>query len=97
MIKFKKAKYKFIKIKKKKYYFYTIEWMDIVGDAGHATSEEFNNMIPAAMTTHAYVYSNDRKAVRTFSSYDNNDEVFSDRNVFPKGCIKKMRRTDADS
>ena len=30
--------------------------------------------------------------VKTFASYDANFESFSDRNVFPKGCIKKIER-----
>ena len=30
--------------------------------------------------------------VETFASYEENDELFSDRNVFPKGCIKKMEK-----
>ena len=38
----KKSKYKHIVINKKKYYFYKIKWIDITGDAGHATAEEFD-------------------------------------------------------
>jgi len=38
------------------------------------------------------VYEKDNKNVRTFGSYEHNDELFSDRNVFPKGCIIKMER-----
>ena len=30
--------------------------------------------------------------VRTFASYEINDELFSDRNVFPIGCIVKMEK-----
>jgi hypothetical protein len=44
------------------------------------------------MVTHAYVLNKDKNNVRTFASYEENDELFSDRNVFPKGCIKKMER-----
>ena len=55
----KKSKYRNVVINKKRYYFYKIEWLDILGDSGHA---------------------------------DNNDEVFSDRNVYPIGCIKKMEK-----
>ena len=49
-------------------------------------------MVPSVMITHAYVYEKDNKCVRTFASYDDSDGLFSDRNVFPKGCIKKMER-----
>ena len=37
----KKSKYRHILIKDKKYYFYKIKWVDITGDSGHATAEEF--------------------------------------------------------
>ena len=89
---YKKSKYRNCVINKKRYYFYQITWLDIAGDAGHATATEFDNMKPAEMTTNAYIYSKDNKILRTFASYDNNDEVFSDRNVYPIGCIKKLEK-----
>ena len=88
----KKSKYKSIVINKKRYYFYKIVWLDILGDSGHADSEEFNQMKPAEMVTHAYIFYNDSKVLKTFASYDANSECFSDRNVFPKGCIKKLEK-----
>ena len=45
-------------------------------------------MMPSVMITHAYLLCKDRKNVRTFASYEENDELFSDRNVFPRGCVK---------
>jgi len=39
--KLKKSKYKSVVIKKKRYYFYKITWVDITGDSGHATEIEF--------------------------------------------------------
>ena len=45
------------------------------------------------MVSHAYVWNRDSKHVWTFASYEENDELFSDRNVFPKGCIIKMEKT----
>jgi hypothetical protein len=45
----KKSKYKFAVIDKKKYYFYKIIWLDILGDSGHATIKEFDEMKPAEM------------------------------------------------
>ena len=49
----KKSKYKSIVINKKRYYFYKITWLDILGDAGHSDSNEFMAMNPAVMITHA--------------------------------------------
>ena len=88
----KKSKYKSVVINKKRYYFYKIVWLDILGDSGHADIDEFNQMKPAEMVTHAYVFYNDSKVLKTFASYDSQFESFSDRNVFPKGCIKKMEK-----
>jgi len=88
----KKSKYKHTVIKNKKYYFYSITWLDITGDSGHATAEEFEKFKPSVMVTQAYLFSKDKKNVRTFASYEDGDELFSDRNVFPKGCIVKMEK-----
>ena len=88
----KKSKYKSVVIKKKRYYFYKITWLDITGDAGHASSFDFMGFMPSIMVTHAYMFSKDRKYVRTFASYEEGDELFSDRNVFPIGCILKMEK-----
>ena len=88
----KKSKYRSIVINKKRYYFYKIVWLDILGDSGHADVNEFMDMKPAEMITHAYVFYDDSKVLKTFASYDSNSECFSDRNVFPKGCIKKMEK-----
>jgi hypothetical protein len=88
----KKSKYRHVVIKKKKYFFYSITWLDITGDSGHATSEEFLKFKPSVMVTQAYLFSKDKKNVKTFASYEEGDELFSDRNVFPKGCIVKIER-----
>jgi hypothetical protein len=88
----KKAGYKSIVINKRRYYFYRISWVDITGDAGHATAEEFDKFEASTMITLAYVYKKDKKFLRTFASYDDKDEVFSDRNIFPIGCILKMEK-----
>ena len=88
----KKSKFRHISIGKKKYYFYEIKWIDILGDSSHASEAEFNQMKPAQMTTNAYVFKKDKKHIWTFASYD--DETFSDRNVFPIGCIKEMKKIE---
>ena len=90
----KKSKYKHAIINKKKYYFYSIRWLDITGDAGHATPEEFDKFDCAVMVTQAYVYKKTNKFLWTFASYEQGDELFSDRNIFPKGCILKMEKVN---
>ena len=88
----KKSKYKHIVINKKKYYFHKIHWIDITGDAGHATADEFDKFECAKMVTFAYVYKKTKKFMWTFASYDQKDEAYSDRNVFPIKCITKMEK-----
>ena len=88
----KKSKYKSVVIKKKRYYFYKITWVDITGDSGHATEHDFLGFMPSVMVTHAYMFNKDKKNIRTFASYEEGDELFSDRNVFPVGCILKMEK-----
>ena len=88
----KKSKYKSVVIKKKRYYFYKIPLVDITGDAGVADLHTASGFMPSQMITHAYLLNKDRKNVRTFASYEVNDELFSDRNVFPIGCIVKMEK-----
>ncbi len=44
------------------------------------------------MITQAYVFKKTKKHLITFSSYDTTDEVFSDTNIFPMGCIVSMEK-----
>ncbi len=88
----KKSKYRHVVIKNKKYYFYSITWLDITGDSGHATADDFTKFKPSVMVTQAYLFSKDKKNIKTFASYEEGDELFSDRNVFPRGCIVKMEK-----
>ena len=88
----KKSKYKSVVIKKKRYYFYKIKWFDPTGDSGHANAHDSLGLTPSKMVTHAYLFFKDIKNVWTFASYEDNDDLFSDRNVFPKGCSVKMER-----
>ena len=88
----KKSKYKSVVIKKKRYYFYKITWVDITGGFFACRFTYSLGMMPSVMITHAYLLCKDRKNVRTFASYEENDELFSDRNVFPRGCVLKMEK-----
>ena len=38
------------------------------------------------------LFKKDRKNLWTFASYEQGDELFSDRNVYPLGCIMKMEK-----
>ena len=40
----RKKRYKHALINKKKYYFHTIKWLDITGDAGHKSKEEMDKL-----------------------------------------------------
>ena len=90
----KKSKYKSVVIKKKRYYFYEITWIDPTGDSGHATAHDSLGLLPATMITHAYLFDKNKKYIWTFASYEKDDELFSDRNVFPRGCIIKMEKVN---
>ena len=88
----KKSKYKHISINKKKYYFYKIKWLDITADGGHATPDEFDKFECSKMVTFAYVYKRNKKFLWTFASFDEKDEAYSDRNIFPRGVITEMKK-----
>ena len=90
----KKSKYKHVSIAKKKYYFYKISWLDITADGGHATAAEFDSFECSKMITLGYVYKKTKKFLYTFASYDQKDAVYSDRNIFPIGCIINMQRVN---
>lgn len=91
-MKSKKSKYKSVVINKKRYYLYKITWLDILGDSGHADAQEFKDMKPAVMISYGYVFSKDNNMLKTFASHDNSSESFSDRNVYPIGCVRKLEK-----
>ena len=70
----KKSKYIHVVIKNKKYYFYSITWVDITGESSHATAEEFDKFAACVMLTQAYVYKKTKKFLYTFSTYDTIEE-----------------------
>ena len=79
-------------IKKKKFYMYKITWIDITGEEDHADIEQFDKMNYSTLITYGFLYSKNNKMIKTFSTYDTEDEIFSGRNVFPIGCIKKIEK-----
>jgi len=90
----KKSKYQHVVINKQRYYFYKIHWLDITADGGHATIEEFDKFECSKMITFGYIYKKTKKFIWTFSSYDTKEEVFSDRNIMPMGCVLKLEKKD---
>ena len=48
--------------------------------------------MPSIMVTHGYIYKKTKNSFGLFASYEDKDELFSDRNVFPIGCIIKMEK-----
>ena len=83
---------KYIKLNKKKYYFNEIKWFDILGDTGHANYQEFKEMQPVVMITNAYIFSQDNFVIKTFSSYAEYEECFSDLNVIPRCCVISVKK-----
>ena len=59
----KKSKYKSVVIKKKRYYFYKITWVDPTGDSGHANAHDSLGLTPSKMVTHAYLFHKDKKNI----------------------------------
>jgi len=90
----KKSKYRHISIAKKKYFYYKIKWQDILGDSGHANTKEFDAMRPAIKITYGFIYKKDRKYLWTFNTYDEKDDEFTDRNVFPMGCVINIEKIE---
>ena len=85
------SKYKHVAINKKKYYFFKISWLSITADGGHATAPEVDAFECSKMITFGYVYRKTKKFLYTFASYDEKDEVFSDRNIFTLSLIHICR------
>jgi|TARA_R110000796_G_scaffold46700_1_gene112942 hypothetical protein len=92
MVKQKKATFRTTIINKKKYYFYTIKWQDILGSSGWSHSEELIKFEPSIMISQAYVFLKNKKKLVTFASYDTQEESFADCNAYPMGCIISMEK-----
>ena len=43
-------------IKKKRYYFYSIRWVDIMGEADHAHPSQFEDMNYCTLITYGFVF-----------------------------------------
>lgn len=90
----RKPKYHEANVNNKKYYLYEIIWEDITGDSGHASTEDLIHMKPAIKSTIAYIVEEDEKYLWTASTNDVKDDEWSDRNVFPLGCILSKKKIE---
>ena len=76
----------------RKYYFYTNPLAHQGTHFRAQVKEEIDKLPISKMITQAYVFKKTKKFLTTFSSYDETDEVFSDTNIFPMGCIISMEK-----
>ena len=74
------------------YELHKIRWLDIVGDSTLGTAEEFDKMTCAEIISIAYIYKKTEKFLYIFSSYQENEVGFGDRNIIPMGCILKIEK-----
>jgi len=49
------------------------------------------------MVSFGYIYKKTKRFIWTFASYDEKDEAYSDRNVFPTGCITRLEKLNVES
>jgi|TARA_B100001057_G_scaffold393421_1_gene402301 hypothetical protein len=79
-----------------KYKKYRIVFLDPTGDSGWQSEKDLKEFTPEECVIEAYVYSKDKKIVRTFASFSINkgskEITFADTNVIPRACIKTIRR-----
>ena len=60
----------------------------------HNPNLEFRGYFQLKGELHFALFDKSKKYIWTFASYEKDDELFSDRNVFPKGCIIKMEKVN---
>ena len=88
----KKSKYKSVVIKKKRYYFYKITWLDITGDSGHADLHTAEGFMPSVMVTHAYLLNKDKKILERLLVMKRVMSCFQIVMYFQEGVYLKWRR-----
>jgi len=88
------SKYEQIIVNRKKYSLYKITWEDITGDSGHANTTETKQMKPAVKVTYGFIIEDDGLYLKTAATYDTREDEWSDRNVFPVGCIRSKKKLE---
>ena len=74
-----------------------VKKIGILGDIGSGKSyvaKLFGYPVFNADFEVAKLYKKDRKYLWTFNTYDEKEDEFTDRNVFPVGCIKELKKIE---
>ena len=70
-----------------------VEWIDILSDSGWANEKEFDKMKLSFPVNEGWVYSKDKKAIKLFASFDQEDDgafSFGDRTMIPMACGRRV-------
>ena len=51
-------------------------------------------MLPAIKFTYGFIYRKNKKYLRTFNTYDEKEDEFTDRNVFPMGVVLNIEKIE---
>ena len=57
-------------------------------------SKEFDEMRPAIKFTYGFIYRKNKKYLWTFNTYDEKEDEFTDRNVFPMGVVLNIEKIE---
>lgn len=90
----REPKYEEIVVDGNKYILHKITWEDITGDSGHANTSETKSMKPAIKITYGFIVEDNDKDLITASTYDTKEDEWSDRNVFPIGCVVTKKKLE---
>jgi hypothetical protein len=90
----REPKYEEITVNDKRYILHKITWEDITGDSGHANTTETKAMKPAIKITYGFIVEDNDKDLITASTYDTKEDEWSDRNVFPTGCVVAKKKLE---
>tara|TARA_B110000977_G_scaffold25830_1_gene31941 strand:+ start:16038 stop:16283 length:246 start_codon:yes stop_codon:yes gene_type:complete len=77
-----------------KYKKFKIVFADPTGDSGWHTEDEIIKFIPEECIIEGYVFSKDKKYIKTFASYSttaNDVMTFGDVNVLPMSCVLSIK------
>lgn len=90
----REPKYEEITVDGDRYILHKITWEDITGDSGHANTNDTKSMKPAIKVTYGFIIEDDQLHLKTASTYDTKEDEWSDRNVFPAGCVIAKKKLE---